>query len=322
MSAEGLKLHQDRWGACLTIMTPAELAGHKCGPVYNLNVELIFPNKNQPRLPNFNPAKMARLRKSIERNGIMEPVKVRIQGAGAGMHTQLVGGERRWRTVKALFYKTMPAIVRPPFDSEEDFDIESLNEGDLHDDYGPLEKAVYYQGLIEKYGLTQGQLADKIHRDISHVCNHLQYIKLIRPLQKALQEGRIPLGVAKEIASFQTDRQLMANDLLEAEAKKKGRPLKQFEVGLVLRRMAQKLKVKRNIITPLKKGRIPYESGAFMANKTSSLTRQLVEVLKEISAAPKEEIEKSGGAFLTAMDELNVLLPLAEKVWKKLKKEV
>lgn len=321
MKGNGWDVHRLRWEDCPSIQTPMEIPGAKHGPVYNINIELLRRNEDQARV-NFPANKMAELRRSVEQDGIMNPLHVRVLGAGAGAYFQLIGGERRWRTAKTLLYSTAPCIVHKPFKDERACELEGFKEGDLHEGLGPLEKAMFYMSQMAKYNETQAQVANHVNKSVGTISNYLQYMKLVPALKKDLLDDKITSGVARELATYPEDLQMRFRTLLDAEAEKKGRPLKQFEVGLILRRAAKKLKVKRNIHTPVKKGRIPYESGAYMATKASSLARQLKDSLEEVSKATKKEVEESNGHFLTVLQELNGLRPLVEKVCTRLNDEV
>jgi len=153
----------------------------------------IRPNRYQPRLV-FKEDKLQELINSIQEKGIVQPVVVRKNGDN---DYELVAGERRWRAVKALGRKEIPAVVKALSDQEL---LElSIIENIQRDDLNPLEEATAYQSLINDFGFTQEQVAQSVGKNRSTVANMLRLLTLPEKAKDALFKERITFGHAKVI---------------------------------------------------------------------------------------------------------------------------
>ena len=105
---------------------------------------------------------MAELVHSVREIGVLQPIVVRTSTEEGGEPYELVMGERRWRAVQAAGLETIPAIVRDTTDDDllRDALLENLHRSQLN----PLEEAAAYQQLLEDFGTTHEQLADRIGR--------------------------------------------------------------------------------------------------------------------------------------------------------------
>ena len=121
----------------------------------------IHPNRKQPRSV-FDEDDMAELVHSVREIGVLQPIVVRTSTEKGGEPYELVMGERRWRAVQAAGLETIPAIVRDTTDDDllRDALLENLHRSQLN----PLEEAAAYQQLLEDFGTTHEQLADRIGR--------------------------------------------------------------------------------------------------------------------------------------------------------------
>src|SRR5205814_3185441 len=118
------------------------------------------------------------LTRSIEANGIIQPIVVRRDGD----RLEIVAGERRWRAAKKLGLKKIPAVVRdlPPQSALEIALVENLQRQDLN----PIEEARAFEWLIQDYGLSQEEVAKRVGKDRSTVTNTLRLLKLPAEIQK------------------------------------------------------------------------------------------------------------------------------------------
>ena len=130
----------------------------------------IHPNRKQPRSV-FDEDDMAELIHSVREIGVLQPIVVRTSTEKGGEPFELVMGERRWRAVQAAGLETIPAIVRDTTDDDllRDALLENLHRSQLN----PLEEAAAYQQLLEDFGTTHEQLADRIGRSRPQVSNTL-----------------------------------------------------------------------------------------------------------------------------------------------------
>lgn len=167
--------------------------GHNNNTLRNIPLTSIKPNPNQPR-KNINEDKLAELAASIKEHGVIQPIVVRQL---EDQEYQLVAGERRWRACKTLSLETIPAVVAEYTDhvSTEVALIENLQREDLN----PLEEATAYQSLINEFGLTQEEVAQRVGKSRSLVANMLRLLALPRDVLKLLSQGEISTGHARAL---------------------------------------------------------------------------------------------------------------------------
>jgi ParB family chromosome partitioning protein len=157
-----------------------------------LPIELIRPNPYQPRRA-FDEETLEGLMESVRELGILQPVLVRATDDGY----ELIAGERRLRAAKRAGLRTVPAVVRTSDDvgSLEAALVENLHRQDLN----PLEEAAAYQQLIDDFGYTQEQVAQRVGRSRSAVANLLRLFHLPPAAQKLVGEGLLSAGHAKAL---------------------------------------------------------------------------------------------------------------------------
>ncbi len=157
-------------------------------------LEKIAPNPQQPRVQ-FDAAGIAELAASIRRHGVLQPIVVSRRDGGY----ELVAGHRRVLAARAAGKTTIPAVVREDVrDRLELALVENLQRTDLN----AIETARAYKLLMETYGLTQEQLADRVGKSRSHVANILRTLSAPQPLQDAVLEGKIGEGHLRALLSL------------------------------------------------------------------------------------------------------------------------
>jgi ParB family chromosome partitioning protein len=159
---------------------------------FDLDADLIDPGAMQPRV-RFDQNKLQELAQSIRSNGVVQPLLVRRRGD----RYELVAGERRWRAAKLAGLKKVPVVVRQIAD-EKILEI-ALIENIQRENLNPIEEAQAYKSLIEKIGLTQELLAQRVGRDRSYITNYLRLLKLPGDIQVLLQDERISAGHARTL---------------------------------------------------------------------------------------------------------------------------
>ena len=159
----------------------------------------IHPNRKQPRSV-FDEDDMAELVHSVREIGVLQPIVVRTSTEEGGEPYELVMGERRWRAVQAAGLATIPAIVRDTTDDDllRDALLENLHRSQLN----PLEEAAAYQQLLEDFGTTHEQLADRIGRSRPQVSNTLRLLKLPPLVQRRVGAGVISAGHARALLAL------------------------------------------------------------------------------------------------------------------------
>ncbi|MBO1267950.1 ParB/RepB/Spo0J family partition protein [Arthrobacter cavernae] len=164
-----------------------------------ISVTDIHPNRKQPRSI-FDEDDMAELVHSVKEIGVLQPIVVRTSTEKGGEPYELVMGERRWRAVQAAGFDTIPAIVRDTTDDDllRDALLENLHRSQLN----PLEEAAAYQQLLEDFGTTHEQLADRIGRSRPQVTNTLRLLKLPPLVQRRVAANVLSAGHARALLAL------------------------------------------------------------------------------------------------------------------------
>ena len=165
-----------------------------------LNIEDITPNAKQPRT-NFDPDDFAELVGSIREFGVLQPISVRSLGKQNGVDKyELIMGERRLRASKEAGLTQIPAVIRETGDENmlRDALLENLHRSDLN----AIEEASAYQQLLEEYGCTQDQLAEKLSRSRPQITNTIRLLRLPTSIQTKVAGGVLSAGHARAILSI------------------------------------------------------------------------------------------------------------------------
>jgi ParB family transcriptional regulator, chromosome partitioning protein len=177
---------------------PSEAALRPVAGAYfeEVAVDSITPNPRQPRRT-FDDDALDELAASITEVGLLQPVVVRSLG---GARYELIMGERRWRASQRAGLDSIPAIVRATHDDDmlRDALMENLHRQQLD----PLEEAAAYQQLLDDFGATHEQLAQKVGRSRPHISNTLRLLNLPPAVQKRVAAGVISAGHARALLSL------------------------------------------------------------------------------------------------------------------------
>jgi ParB family chromosome partitioning protein len=163
----------------------------------------IKVNPHQPR-QRFTDYGLEELTDSIRQYGIIQPLIV-TKGAGG---YELIAGERRLRSAKALNLKDVPVIVREA-DEQEKLEL-ALIENLQRENLNPIETAIAYQKLLDEFNLTQEDVGKKVGKSRPSVTNALRLLQLPEEIQLALIEGKITDGHAKFILGLESPEKQMA----------------------------------------------------------------------------------------------------------------
>ncbi|MDP9393393.1 MAG: ParB/RepB/Spo0J family partition protein [Actinomycetota bacterium] len=155
-------------------------------------LDAVVPNPRQPRQV-FDEDALAELVASIRAVGLLQPVVVRP----AGGRFELVMGERRWRAARAAGLDAVPAIVRETDDTVllRDALLENLHRSELN----PLEEAAAYDQLLQDFGCTHEELAERIGRSRPQISNTLRLLRLPAPVQRRVAAGVLSAGHARAL---------------------------------------------------------------------------------------------------------------------------
>ncbi len=170
-----------------------------------LNVKDIHPNRKQPRT-DFDEQDMEELVHSIKEIGVLQPIVVRPTRESGEEKYELVMGERRWRATQRAGLDTIPAIVRETQDVDllRDALLENLHRSQLN----PIEEAAAYQQLLEEFGTTQEQLAQKIGRSRPQISNTIRLLKLPALVQRRVAAGVLSSGHARALLGVRSQAEV------------------------------------------------------------------------------------------------------------------
>ena len=140
--------------------------------VVTLRLSEIEPNKEQPRKV-FSEEALNELADSIKEHGVLQPLLVRPLPTGG---YQLVAGERRWRASRMAGLQEVPVVIRD-MDEEQAMEI-ALIENLQREDLNAIEEASGYKLLMERYGMTQEQVAKRVGKSRPAIANALRLLHL------------------------------------------------------------------------------------------------------------------------------------------------
>lgn len=169
-----------------------------------LRISEIEPNRDQPR-KYFSDEAITALADSIREHGMLQPILVRPISSGG---YQIVAGERRWRAARMLGLDEVPVNIKEISDVEtmQIAIIENLQRENLN----PVEEANGFSELIEKYGMTQDQVAKMVGKSRSAVANSIRLLALPERVLKILENGDLSVGHAKALLGFEDEEMLLA----------------------------------------------------------------------------------------------------------------
>ena len=200
--------------------------------VESLKITQVEPNKNQPR-QKFDDDKIDALADSIKEHGVIQPIIV----VKNGKRYKIVAGERRWRAAKKAGLKEIPVVIREYTDREiaQIALIENLQRENLN----PIEEALGYRTLMNKFDMTQEEVSLKIGKSRSAVANSIRLLSLDEAVQSKLISGEISSGHARALLSIEDSeiRKAVLQNIIE-----KGLNVRQAEA---LARQLQKASPKK-----------------------------------------------------------------------------
>ncbi|HOJ65627.1 MAG TPA: ParB/RepB/Spo0J family partition protein [Paludibacteraceae bacterium] len=165
--------------------------------ISEVDVDLIFPNPNQPR-SHFDEESLAELASSIRELGVISPITLRKNDDGTYL---IIAGERRYRASKMLGLKSIPAYVKTAADEQvvEMALIENIQREDLN----AIEVALAFYRLLEEYHLTQEQLSERVGKKRATIANYLRLLRLPAEIQVGIKDKKIDMGHARAILGLE-----------------------------------------------------------------------------------------------------------------------
>ncbi len=164
-------------------------------PEATIPIDVLHANPDQPRRT-FGEQELEDLTASIREKGILQPLIVR-PAPGRDGHYQIVAGERRWRAAQRAAIHDIPVLIRDLTDTEvlELGIIENVQRADLN----PLEEAMGYQQLMDRFGHTQEKIATALGKSRSHIANLLRLLALPQDVQWLVSSGKLSAGHARAL---------------------------------------------------------------------------------------------------------------------------
>lgn len=169
-----------------------------------VNINDVEPNLGQPR-KNFSEEELNELSKSILEHGIIQPLIVREKNG----KYEIVAGERRYRAARLAGVTDLPIIIKT-FSDQQTLEV-ALIENIQRQDLNPMELASAYSLLMERFDLTQDEVADKVGKSRPSVANIMRLLKLNPYVQEKLREDEITFGHARALLAVKepkTQKQL------------------------------------------------------------------------------------------------------------------
>lgn len=187
---------------------------------------LIDRNIGQPR-KNFNENALNELAQSIKAHGVIQPIIL----VKKGDRYMIVSGERRFRASKLAGLKTIPAIVKR-YTEQEIAEI-SLIENLQREDLNPIESAFAIKELVERFNLTQEEIAEKIGKSRTAVTNTLRLLALRPEIVKMIERGELTAGHGKVLVGIE-DRELqLKTALMAVQSKASVRELEKYIQNMI-----------------------------------------------------------------------------------------
>ncbi len=169
------------------------IGGAGSSDLAHVPVDQIHPNPRQPR-KRFDHEATAGLAESIRAQGIIQPVVLRPRAAGG---YELIAGERRWRAAREANVATLPALVRDAAD--RDALLLGLVENVAREELSPVEEARAYALLTDEFGLSLGEIAERVGGSKPGVSNRLRLLELSDDILSMVERGELTEGHARAV---------------------------------------------------------------------------------------------------------------------------
>ena len=185
------------------------------GAAKQLRISDIEPRADQPR-KDFKREALESLAESIASIGVVQPIAVREIVSYPGTY-EIIAGERRWRAAKMAGLSEIPAIILEgdELKTAEMALVENLQRENLN----ALEEAMAYEALIEKFSLTQEQIAKKVGKSRSAIANTLRLLELPEAIAQLVKDESISAGHARALLPLGSveDMEIAANRIVARE---------------------------------------------------------------------------------------------------------
>ena len=196
------------------IFTDNNFADSKKGAAEMVRISAIDPRHDQPR-KTFEREALESLADSIATHGVLQPIIVRESPTLEGTY-EIIAGERRWRAAKMAGLSEIPAVI---FDGDDLRAAQvAMIENIQREDLNPVEEALGYGALIDRFGLTQEQLAKQVGKSRTAITNMLRLLDLPDEVLDLLRSGELKEGHARALLGLDDESHmiLLANRTISA----------------------------------------------------------------------------------------------------------
>ncbi|MBR7099194.1 MAG: ParB/RepB/Spo0J family partition protein, partial [Clostridia bacterium] len=191
------------------------LASDKANAASSIRIADIEPRSDQPR-KTFEREPLESLADSIAQFGVLQPIVVRESALLQGTY-EILAGERRWRAAKMAGLNEIPAVILEGDDlkAAQVAVIENVQREDLN----PIEEALAYNTLIERFDLTQDQVAKQVGKSRSTVTNLLRLLELPDDVLELVRDGKLSAGHARALLGLKNEEQMssLAQKIVEKD---------------------------------------------------------------------------------------------------------
>ena len=184
-----------------SLLFDEEAPSAKGESVTEIEIAKIFANPNQPRKV-FDETALQELASSIEKHGVIMPIIVNKSGD----RYMIIAGERRFRASKIAGLEKVPVIVKT-YDERQIKEI-SLIENLQREDLNPIEAATAMRSLMDDYGMTQEDLAERIGKSRPAIANTLRLLQLPQEVIKMVAVGALSAGHARSLITLPPTEQV------------------------------------------------------------------------------------------------------------------
>ena len=170
--------------------------------IIEVSLDELRPNPYQPRKV-FDQEALEELSSSIREHGVFQPIIIKKSIKGY----EIIAGERRVRASKLAGKETIPAIIRD-FTDEQMMEI-SLLENLQRENLNPIEEAQAYRSMLDKLGITQEELSNKVGKSRSHITNIIGILRLPEEVQKMIAQEKLTMSHAKLLSKLENEEDII-----------------------------------------------------------------------------------------------------------------
>lgn len=209
-----------------TAINEEESLQNQQGEVKMIKTSLVEPRKDQPR-KNFDREQLQALANSVSEHGVIQPIIV-VEGQNG--YYSIIAGERRWRACKLAGLTEIPAIVRT-YDELQIAEV-ALIENLQREDLNPIEEALGYKTLMERFSMTQDKVSERVGKSRSNIANMLRLLSLEDEIKEMLAENKLSMGHARALLALpegekrvQAAKKIISEGLNVRQAEEMGKEL-------------------------------------------------------------------------------------------------